>query len=55
MPFRYKFTGDAPALIPAIHRELTPGEEFDSDIALEGAVFEPLADLDVSEPPKEAA
>jgi hypothetical protein len=58
----YRFVGTAPVLIPDLHRVVSTGEEFESELAFSPGDFErldeaipSLADLDVSEPPKEVA
>jgi hypothetical protein len=41
--YAYRYTGEAEALIPELHRIVRPGEEFESPVELNNADLEPVA------------
>jgi hypothetical protein len=41
--FTYRYVGEARVLIADLNREVSPGEEFESPIELNGASFEVVA------------
>lgn len=39
---RYRYTGEAPALVPSLHREVQPGEVIETDQEINNPNFVPV-------------